>query len=168
MVGTAARYHEIHGVFELIHRVGQERIGGGGIRKAHHADLTASADLSRRTAGGLGNDVDKGFGTDFHSGKRRPCHTARPVQHQHNIGGIRYNIRRRGERQSHFERAVAFNAVGVDDFIGIGYTHLSFLLLRGVPPAMLCVSRKVCHRPAAALSHKSDKICACILPRRLL
>lgn len=53
----------------------------------------------------------------FHVGQRAARHTPRPIQHQHDIGGVRRNIRGGRQGQGHSQRPVTADLIHVYLFV---------------------------------------------------
>lgn len=89
MVGRAAGNQTVYGGFQVSDRCDQRCIDRSGIRKADNTDAAARADLSILVPiSCFINNIDEGFGTFLHTGKRSSAHAAGTIQHQNDVGGI--------------------------------------------------------------------------------
>ena len=93
MIGAPAGCQRVHRIFQRIDGRDQLRVGDRSVGKTDNADTAAGANLPiLRTACRLFDDTDKRFSTGFQIGQRRSGHTARAIQHQHDVSGIGNNI----------------------------------------------------------------------------
>lgn len=125
VVGVAHSRERVYRVFQRVDAGYELRVGHGSVCKAHYAYTATRTYLTvGGAAGRLGYDVNERLGSELHICHRLSRHAPGAVENQCDVGGIGHDVRRRGERQRHAQRAVAVDEVGAYKFVGIGYTNV--------------------------------------------
>ena len=129
VVGGAVGGEAVDGGFQRLHRGDELGVLGGGGGKADNADTASAADLAvLGTVGCLVQNVQECSGAGFQAFQGVAGHAPGAVQDQHDIRGIRLNVRLRREGQGDLKGAAAVNT-GVAEFFGcVGNAHNAFFL----------------------------------------